>query len=176
MINLSDKFISSNQTGKDVTVNLPKGKWHILRIGHTSTGHTNATGGGGRGLECDKFSREAINKQFDNWFGAIYNHAPKDVVKRVLTRLHVDSWECGSQNWSSNFADEFKRRRGYDLMPWLPLYAGVPMESSDKSDAVLRDIRLTIAELINDVFFDEVEKLGKNTDAPFQPNVFRLQW
>ena len=44
------------------------------------------TGGGGRGLECDKFSREAINKQFDNWFGAIYNHAPKDVVKRVLTR------------------------------------------------------------------------------------------
>lgn len=40
MINLSDKFISSNQTGKDVTVNLPKGKWHILRIGHTSTGHT----------------------------------------------------------------------------------------------------------------------------------------
>lgn len=161
MINLSDKFISSNQTGKDVTVNLPKGKWHILRIGHTSTGHTNATGGGGRGLECDKFSREAINKQFDNWFGAIYNHAPKDVVKRVLTRLHVDSWECGSQNWSSNFADEFKRRRGYDLMPWLPLYAGVPMESSDKSDAVLRDIRLTIAELINDVFFDEVEKLGK---------------
>ena len=94
----------------------------------------------------------------------------------MLTRLHVDSWECGSQNWSSNFADEFKRRRGYDLMPWLPLYAGVPMESSDKSDAVLRDIRLTIAELINDVFFDEVEKLGKKYGCTFQPNVFRLQW
>ena len=99
-------------------------------MGHTTTGHTNATGGGGKGLECDKFSREAIRKQFDHWFATIYRHAPQDVAKRVLTRLHVDSWECGSQNWNRDFAAAFKARRGYDLMPWLPLYAGVPMASS----------------------------------------------
>jgi len=29
----------------------PQGQWTILRMGHTSTGHTNATGGGGKGLE-----------------------------------------------------------------------------------------------------------------------------
>lgn len=148
---------------KDGTVEtfLPKGKWHILRMGHTSTGHTNATGGGGRGPECDKFSKAAINKQFDNWFANIYRHAPADKVKRVLTRLHVDSWECGSQNWSKNFADEFMKRRGYDLMEWLPVYAGVPIGSSAETDNVLRDIRLTIAELIDEVFFTEVETLAK---------------
>lgn len=161
IINLTSKLIFSSYSDGRFSVDLPKGKWHILRMGHTITGHVNATGGGGRGLECDKFSRAAINKQFENWFATIYNKAPQDIVKRVLTRLHVDSWECGSQNWSSNFADEFRRRRGYDLMPWLPLYAGVPMESSEQSEKVLRDIRQTIAELINDVFFDEMEKLGK---------------
>jgi hypothetical protein len=135
-------------------------KWHILRISHASTGHTNATGGGGRGLECDKFSRAAIDKQFEHWFAAIYNHVPRDVARRVLTRLHVDSWECGSQNWSDTFAAEFRCRRGYDLMPWLPLFAGVPIESSARSDSVLRDVRLTISELVNDVFFDEVESLA----------------
>ena len=54
-----DKII--NLTGKlnaDGTLNwtAPPGKWTILRIGHTSTGHNNATGGGGMGLECDKFN------------------------------------------------------------------------------------------------------------------------
>lgn len=155
------KNITSSLTGDMLDVTLPKGEWRILRMGHTSTGHTNATGGGGRGLECNKFSRAAINKQLDNWFGNIYRHAPQDIVKKVLTRLHVDSWECGSQNWSSNFAAEFKTRRGYDLMPWLPLYAGVPIQTSAKSDLVLRDIRLTIAELINDIFFDEMEKAAR---------------
>ena len=40
---------------------LPLGTWRIIRFGHTSTEHTNATGGGGKGLECDKFSVAAIN-------------------------------------------------------------------------------------------------------------------
>lgn len=161
IINLTGKLISSDFLDKPFTINLPKGRWHILRIGHTTTGHINATGGGGRGLECDKFSRTAIKKQFDNWFANIYRHIPQDIAKRVLTRIHVDSWECGSQNWSDNFADEFRRRRGYDLMQWLPLYAGVPIETSEKSEKVLHDIRQTIAELINDIFFDEVATLGK---------------
>ena len=161
IINLSEQLTAAVSTGTPLTVNLPKGRWHLLRMGHTTTGHTNATGGGGKGLECDKFSREAIRKQFDHWFATIYRHAPQDVAKRVLTRLHVDSWECGSQNWNRDFAAAFKARRGYDLMPWLPLYAGVPMASSDQSDQVLRDIRLTIAELINEVFFSEMETLGK---------------
>ncbi len=126
----------------------------ILRIGHTSTGYTNATAGGARGLECDKFSTTAIAKQLVGWFGQfmLRPHA------RVVKCLHVDSWECGCQNWSSNFAAEFSRRRGYDLMPFLPLLAGIPMVSAQKSEEVLRDVRLTINDLIHDVFFAAVRE------------------
>ena len=56
--------------------------------------------------------------------------------------------------------DEFKKRRGYDLKPWLLLYAGVPLKSSEESEKVLRDIRLTIGDLVNDVFFSEVRRLA----------------
>ena len=125
---------------------LPKGLWRIIRFGHSSTGHTNATAGGAKGLECDKFSPQAVSKQIDSWFGLFMqrpNHKP-------IKYLHVDSWECGSQNWGQNFAQEFKRRRGYDLLPFLPVYAGVPMQDSEN---ILRDIRQTINELINEVFF-----------------------
>lgn len=141
------------------------GLWHVVRIGYTSTGHKNATAGGGKGLESDKFDKRVVRKQFDNWFAEIYNRgegtAPNAAqgkgAKGVLTRLHVDSWECGSQNWSENFAAEFKARRGYELNDWLLLYAGVPVESVEKSDAVLRDVRTTIGELISDVFFTVVK-------------------
>lgn len=133
--------------------NLPKGDWIILRIGHTSTGHTNATGGGGKGLEVDKFNPKAVQKQFNNWFGAIYEHVDSATVSKVLTHMHIDSWECGGQNWSDNFIYEFFNRRKYDLKPLLPVMLGYPIESTEFTEKVLYDIRLTINELLQDVFF-----------------------
>src|SRR5690606_25725425 len=50
----------------------PAGNWVIVRMGHTSTGHTNATGGAGKGLECDKFNPVAITTQFNNWFAKAF--------------------------------------------------------------------------------------------------------
>lgn len=137
-----------------LNASLPDGEWRIMRIGHTSTGHTNATGGAGKGLEADKFSRAAVAKQVENWFGRVFENVNPEVAGNVLKYMHVDSWECGSQNWSDNFASEFKRRRGYDLTTYLPLYAGVPIDDVKTSERVLRDIRATAAELVVDVFYD----------------------
>ena len=144
-----------------LTVKLPKGNWRILRMGHTSTGHTNATGGAGKGLECDKFSESSVQKQFDNWFGAAFAKTDSALAHRVLKFMHIDSWECGSQNWSDNFPTEFKARRGYDLMPYLPLLAGYPIESVETSEKVLKDVRTTISDLVSDVFFKVMEKNAK---------------
>ncbi|MBO7116719.1 MAG: DNA-binding protein [Prevotella sp.] len=148
-------LIRGELVGDLVEIDLPKGMWRILRMGHTSTGHTNATAGGAKGLECDKFSKEAVEKQVENWFGLFMNRPNH----KAIQYLHVDSWECGSQNWSKNFAQEFERRRGYDLIPLLPVYAGVPMKDGEK---ILRDIRMTINELVNEVFFTTVAQKAKD--------------
>ena len=137
-----------------VDVNLIGGTYRILRMGYTSTGHTNATAGGGKGLECDKFSREAVGKQVDAWFGEFM----KRPHHNVINYMHVDSWECGSQNWSPTFADEFVRRRGYNIISVLPVVAGVAMVNADW---ILSDLRETINELVNEVFFDTVAKKAK---------------
>ena len=153
-------LIRGEIVGNLVEIDLPKGQWRILRMGHTSTGHTNATAGGAKGLECDKFSRQAVEKQVDRWFGLFMQRPNHKAIKY----LHVDSWECGSQNWSRNFAQEFKRRRGYDILPLLPVYAGVPMMGAEKT---LRDIRQTINELINEVFFVTVAQKAKEYGVGF---------
>ncbi len=70
--------------------------------------------------------------------GPILDHLNGEAVRRFLDRMQlrleqrlgpmknwlrayfVDSMELEGANWTSDFADEFRRRRGYDLMPWLP--------------------------------------------------------
>ena len=163
IINLTDKL------KPDGTLNwkAPKGNWTILRIGHTTTGHTNATGGGGMGLECDKFNPDAVKLQFDNWYGQAIKHAGPEIAKKVLSVFHVDSWECGSQNWSPVFKAEFLKRRGYDLTPYLPIMTGLPVENVSVSENFLYDIRKTISELVVDQFYQTLAKLAKAQGVTF---------
>jgi len=147
--------------------NAPAGHWTVVRIGHTSTGHTNATGGGGKGLECDKFNPQAVKLQFDNWFGEAFRQVGPVLATRVLKIFHVDSWECGSQNWSPVFRSEFKRRRGYDLLRWLPAMAGMPIGSADSSEKFLHDVRQTITELLHDNFYMTMAALAHAKGCSF---------
>ncbi|WP_461111807.1 glycosyl hydrolase [Spirosoma jeollabukense] len=163
IINLTDKLKADGQLDWEA----PAGSWTILRIGHTSTGHTNATAGAGKGLECDKFNPEAIKRQFDSWFGEAQRQIGPALSKDVLKVFHVDSWECGSQNWSPAFGDEFKKRRGYDLTPYLPVMAGIPVESAAMSEQVLYDIRSTVAELIVDTFYKTLADLAHQKGVTF---------
>ncbi|MES2447381.1 MAG: glycosyl hydrolase [Bacteroidota bacterium] len=145
----------------------PAGNWTILRIGHTSTGHTNATGGGGIGLESDKFNPTAVKLQFDSWYGEALKHGGPEIAAKVLSIFHVDSWECGSQNWSSNFKAEFLKRRGYDLTPYLPIMTGLPVQSASVSESFLYDVRKTISELVVDKFYKTLSALAKEKGVTF---------
>ncbi|WP_281337050.1 glycosyl hydrolase [Flavobacterium eburneipallidum] len=141
-----------------------KGNWRIIRFGHTSTGHENATAGAGRGLEVDKFNAEAVRFQLDHWFGELLRTAGPELASKVVKILHMDSWECGSQNWSPVFQSEFKKRRGYDIVDYLPVMAGIPINDIETSEKILYDVRKTISELIVYNFFgtlaDEAKKAG----------------
>lgn len=136
---------------------LPKGSWCLLRMGHTSMGQTHATDGKGIGLEVDRFSPAAVKKLFDSWYAPLLNRPHGDVV----SYLYIDPREWGSQNWGCQFAEEFKARRGYDLIPYLPVMAGVPLESASRYEQVQNDIRLTIEELVKEKFFQTFTRLAE---------------
>lgn len=134
----------------------PEGNWNILRMGHTSTGIRNVPAGGASGLECDKFNPGAVKLQFDSWMGRVMDGSGEG--SRAIKICHTDSWECASQNWSPVMRDEFRRRRGYDIVPWLPVFAGIPVGSAERSEEVLHDLRKTIAELVADNFIGTLRK------------------
>jgi len=164
MINIS-KFVDAN--GVLNWKSPSKANWKIIRFGYTSTGHENATAGAGRGLEVDKFNIEAIRFQLDHWFGEMLRTAGRELASKVVKILHMDSWECGSQNWSPVFRDEFKKRRGYDIVDFLPVMAGIPVKDIQTSEKILYDVRKTISELVAENFFGTLKEIAKESNVKF---------
>ena len=143
------------------------GQWLILRLGCTSTGHRNGTGGAAVGLECDKFDPEVVRFHFDHWFGEIVRQIGPDLARRVIKVLHTDSWETGSQNWSPVFREAFIEQHGYDPLNWLPVMAGIPIESAAASERFLLHVRQTINTLVNDNFYGTLAHLAHEHGCQF---------
>jgi hypothetical protein len=144
-----------------VTWDAPDGEWRLLRLGHRSTLVTNNPAGAGQGLEADKFNPAAARVQFDSWFGEALRQAGPAKAGKTLKVLNIDSWECYSQNWSPVFRAEFRTRRGYDLLKYLPAMAGIPVQDGETTERFLLDVRTTIGELVEDNFFKPTAALAR---------------
>lgn len=132
----------------------PAGKWVIQRFGYASTGETvRPTGEQDRGLEVDKFNPEAVKFQFKNWYGEAVRRVGPELAGKVLSMNHSDSWECGPQTWSPVFREEFKKRRGYDPIHYLPATTGIIIGTAEESERFLWDYRRTLLDLALDSFF-----------------------
>lgn len=70
---------------------------------------------GGEGLVLDHLSRKAVQTYLDSVAAKIL-----PATKGRLRALHSDSLEVFGEEWTPGFLDEFSRRRGYDLRPYLP--------------------------------------------------------
>lgn len=162
IINLTEKLSS------DGTLDWrPKeGAWRIIRLGYSLTGKENhpATAEA-TGLEVDKYDGEAvkryINTYLDKYLAAV---GPQKMGKQGIQAVLNDSIEVGPSNWTPMMAEEFERRRGYQLAPWLPALTGVVIENAKATDGFLYDYRKTLAELLAEnhygVIAEELHKRG----------------
>ena len=128
---------------------VPAGDWTIVRMGRRVTGaNTRPAPEAATGLECDKFDAKATEDHLGQFVGVLLKKISPRAKKHGLTTLHMDSWESGAQNWTPSFLDEFRKRRGYDARPFLLAYTGRAVESLEKSERFLCEIRLTGQELV----------------------------
>jgi hypothetical protein len=139
--------------------NVPAGDWTIVRMGRRVTGaSTRPAPSTAIGLESDKFDAKALEEHLSHFVGVLLDKMSPRAKEHGLTTLHMDSWESGAQNWTASFLDEFKKRRGYDARPWLLTYTGRAVESLEKSERFLWDLRLTAQELVLENHAGEVKK------------------
>ncbi|WP_298400201.1 glycosyl hydrolase [Sphingobium sp.] len=141
----------------------PKGAdWRIVRMGYSLTGKTNhpatpeATG-----LEVDKYDAAAVRRYLETYLGMYRDTVGADWMgKKGIRALLTDSIEVGASNWTPRIVEEFKARRGYDPVPFLPTLTGAVVGSAARSDAFLHDYRQTLADLLADAHYGTVAKVA----------------
>jgi hypothetical protein len=137
----------------------PAGDWVVLRFGYSLLGITNhpATAEA-TGLEVDKLDRRFVKDYFDKYLDSYKETVGADLIgKRGIRYVINDSWEAGSQNWTDHMIDQFKKLRGYDPLPWMPVLTGQVVESAEASDRFLWDFRKTIGDLIANEHYGQLE-------------------
>jgi hypothetical protein len=159
---LSDKI--ENETLK---ISVPEGK-HALYALVKISGFMQVINGapGATGPVLDHYNKAAVK--------GYLSHMSDTIEKRIgplsgnIRSLFTDSMELEGSNWSAELLDEFQKRRGYNLFPYLPFVLfktgamgnvtdfkyGVSM-SADFENMIRRmryDFEITKAELLTERF------------------------
>lgn len=139
---------------------VPEGRWLLLRVGYRPTGAKNEPSPDlGKGLACDKLDPEAARSYMEGFLKNIFD-SEEDLKAAKIAGILFDSWEVGTQNWTHQLRDEFKKRRGYDLLPYLPVIAGGRIiGNTEISERFLWDFRRTIADLIAEAYYGTMNKI-----------------
>jgi len=163
VVNLTDRLQPDGRISWDV----PPGDWVILRIGHAPTGKENhPSPREGLGLECDKLSREALQEHWNGMMAKILADIGPLAGKSINGSL-IDSYEVFSQNWTPRFREEFRKRRGYDLLPYLPVITGRVVGSIEESERFLWDFRRTVADLFAENYYGYFAELCRRNGLKF---------
>jgi hypothetical protein len=126
----------------------PAGEWQILRFGYTIADHADVSTAseGWRGYALDVLDAGAFQRYWDKVVEPLIADAGP-LAGHTLKYLHTDSWEVEAINWTPTLREEFRQRRGYDLLPFLPALADRIVESRVITDRFLDDFRKTLGDL-----------------------------
>jgi hypothetical protein len=157
IIDLTDKM------NADGTLNwtAPPGDWKVVRFGYSLLGITNHPASPeATGPEVDKLDPVAVKNYFTNYLNQ-YENATGGLMgkKGGLQFMITDSWEAGAQNWTANLPEEFQKRRGYSMIPWMPVLTGQIVKSSKASEQFLYDFRHTLSEMVAEYHYDQLTKI-----------------
>ncbi|MEA5256687.1 glycosyl hydrolase [Arcicella aquatica] len=149
--------------------NAPKGNWLILRMGYTVTGAEVSTASGKwQGRVIDYTSAKHFNRYWDTNVEPLLKMIGP-MAGKTLRYLQTDSFEAGGMNWSDGFEHEFRKRRGYDPVPYLPVLAGKIIESREASNNFLNDLRKTLSDCISDNHYRVFALRAKKYGIGIQP-------
>jgi hypothetical protein len=150
-----------------IKLSVPEGK-HALYALVKISGFMQVINGapGATGPVLDHYNKDAVKEYL--------SHMSDTIQKRIgpmsgnIRSLFTDSMELEGSNWSNGIMDEFLKRRGYDLFPYLPFVLfktgamgnvtnfkyGVDMSSDfEKMTRRMRyDFEITKAEILDERF------------------------
>ena len=120
---------------------------------------------GAEGFVLDHLSRKAV----DHHLAAVAEPLMKAFGDAPPYAVFSDSLEVYNTDWTDDFAAEFKRRRGYDIVPHLPaVFTG----QGPDAPALRRDWALTQTELVNERYLTPIDDWAKKHGTQFRSQTY----
>ena len=144
VINLSSKMDSKGL----LTWEVPAGTWVIQRFVNSMTGEKlKVPSPNSNGLLLDHLDANAARSHFQYIIDQILTMRPSLDAMRYM---EVDSVEIGhdtSHDWTDTLVEEFRKRRGYDPIPYLPALMGKSFSDALLTSRFRQDYRKTVSDL-----------------------------
>ncbi len=120
---------------------------------------------GAEGFVLDHLSRKAV----DHHLATVAEPLMKAFGDTPPYAVFSDSLEVYNTDWTDDFAAEFKRRRGYDIVPHLPaVFTG----QGPDAPALRRDWALTQTELVNERYLTPIDDWAKKHGTQFRSQTY----
>ncbi|ADW68273.1 glycosyl hydrolase [Granulicella tundricola] len=120
---------------------------------------------GAEGYVLDPFSKEAVATHLK----AVGEPLVKAFGGTPPYAIFSDSLEAYGADWTPKLPEEFKKRRGYDLMVHLPeLWAG----GTAAADKVRHDYGRTLTELVDDNYLVQINDWAKAHGTKFRSQTY----
>ena len=139
----------------------PEGDWTVLRFGQTAKDQMNHSAPTkSTGLDCDKFSTEALDYHLDCMFRKLMP-AMEKMARHAKVGLLIDSYEMGDQDWTLDMPAYFEQKAGYPLWPFLPVWTGKTVDDEDATQRFRFDFKRTQADMFADRYYSHFQKRCK---------------
>jgi hypothetical protein len=120
---------------------------------------------GAEGFVLDHLSRKAV----DHHLATVAEPLMKAFGDAPPYAVFSDSLEVYNTDWTDDFVAEFKRRRGYDIVPHLPaVFTG----QGPDAPAVRHDWALTQTELVNERYLTPIDDWAKKHGTQFRSQTY----
>jgi hypothetical protein len=149
LVNLTDRVGRDGRLKWDA----PAGKWTILRYVCMNTGERlKVPSPASDGWATDHLNPEATHAYMKYVIDRLRD-AFGDLRESGVRNLYLASYEVRGQLWSPGFAAEFRRRRGYDVTPYMPAIFGARVGDGDQTERFLFDFHKTMGEVLVDAYY-----------------------
>lgn len=159
--------LSSKIEDEVISLEIPEGNFVLYALVKVDSFASVINGApGASGPILNHMDKTAVRKYLDHMSDTIQEKTGS--LSSHLRAFFTDSMELEGCNWTNDFPHEFRKRRGYDLMPYLPFIlfkvgrlggvvsfdygAEKSVELTEILNRVRFDFELTKAELLNERF------------------------
>jgi len=122
---------------------------------------------GAEGFVLDHFDHAAI----ENHLHTVGDRLLSAFESRPPFAVFSDSLEVYGSDWTSDLLQEFERRRGYNLAPYLPSLAGDVLPQSSE---IRHDWGETLTELINERYLAPIRDWAHQHGTQFRAQVYGI--